>query len=314
MAADIPLPGSVYQDVLEEKFLLRAYAERWHAQTAGTIAPALSMASRNDLVAEAMQQLKPPHRQMFLDYLESLVAALPPGTDQAFPAFVVHRPPATTAELLATELLKAEHGSLWVAARQVISELQFRPVPRAFDAAQLCFKLGAYGHRSFVGLHQETKVHEATCVLLNAFVKLVRPSHCWSTLSINVDSRALPHRDPQNSGLSLVIGVSHFNGGSLWIEQAGGDCFEDIAGELVPGVCMPVSGQAVLFDARACLHSVREWSGGNRLTLIAYCIGQYNSLCCEHREQLLALGFQLPEGQSHTGCTCHILPSLVPGA
>ena len=77
MAADIPLPGSVYQDVLEEKFLLRAYAERWHAQTAGTIAPALSMASRNDLVAEAMQQLKPPHRQMFLDYLESLVAALP---------------------------------------------------------------------------------------------------------------------------------------------------------------------------------------------------------------------------------------------
>ena len=108
MAADIPLPGSVYQDVLEEKFLLRAYAERWHAQTAGTIAPALSMASRNDLVAEAMQQLKPPHRQMFLDYLESLVAALPPGTDQAFPAFVVHRPPATTAELLAIE------GRAWI--------------------------------------------------------------------------------------------------------------------------------------------------------------------------------------------------------
>ena len=99
----------------------------------------------------------------------------------------------------------------------------------------------------------------------------------------------------RNFGLSLVIGVSHFVDGSLWIEQDGGDCYEEYSGDMIPGVCMAVSGHAVLFDARACLHAVRPWTGGNRLTLLAYCIGQYGSLSRHQRAQLLALGFQLPD-------------------
>ena len=74
----------------------------------------------------------------------------------------------------------------------------------------------------------------------------------------------------------------------------GGRYFEEVGTSLVPGVLMPVSGNAVLFDARHCWHAVRQWSGGNRITLIAYCIGQHYSLAEAHRAQLLTLGFSPP--------------------
>ena len=254
----------------------------------------LSVESRTAMPGEELSSGAPAERDTpahrcadaFIDYMDALTAALPAGAECSFPTFVATKAPTTPAERVAQDILFTGQGSIWTAVRQVISELQFKPTPRALDDSQLCYRLGAYGHRSFVGLHQETSKHEATCVLLNAFVKLVRPSRQWTTLSVNVDSQASPHRDRQNFGLSLVIGVSHFVDGSLWIEQDGGDCYEEYSGDMIPGVCMAVSGHAVLFDARACLHAVRPWTGGNRLTLLAYSIGQYGSLSHHQRAQL----------------------------
>ena len=112
MAANIPLPGFVYQDLLEERLLLKAFAERWHDQTARALAPALTMASRNDLVLTALQQLQPPHKTAFIGYRDALTEALPAATDYSFPAFMATRAPTTSAERLAVEILVNGQGHL----------------------------------------------------------------------------------------------------------------------------------------------------------------------------------------------------------
>ena len=149
-------------------------------------------------------------------------------------------------------------------------------MPRVFDDSQLCYRLGAYGHRSFAGLHQETRTHEPTCVLLNDFVKLVFPSHKWTTLSVNVDSQASPHRDRQNFGLSLVNGVSHFATVTSGSNRLG------------------VTASRSLWGTSPGRVHGRQWSCCSFRCKGLLTCSSPGSLSSEHRAQLLALGFQPP--------------------
>ena len=298
MARVLPLPASLHCEILEDRLILRAFRERWMQQQGRDVYPAMTMLSRNDIIAEALRTLHHPYLRSFMMYVESLATALPGGDTTVYPAMpqkvYSSEGNATAAERTTTLLLAEGEGSMWNDVRKVIAELPFVPHRRSFDSAQLCFRLGAYGHRSFVGLHAATAQHSAVCTLLNAFIRMIHPGHEWTSLSVQVDSLAGPHRDYQNFGLNLVVGVSLFEQGQIWVEHEGGRYFEEVGTSLVPGILLPVSGSAVLFDARQCWHAVRQWSGGNRITLIAYCIGQHYSLAAAHRARLLALGFSPP--------------------
>ena len=223
IARVIPFPTSLHCEVLEERLILRAFRERWMQQQGSDIYPAMTMLSRNDIIAEALRTLHHPHLRSFLMYVESLAEALPGGDTTAYPAMpqavCSSEGNVTAAERAAMLLLAEGEGSIWHAVRQVITELPFAPHRRSFNSAQLCFRLGAYGHRSFVGLHAATAQHSAVCTLLNAFIRMIHPGHEWTSLSVQVDSLAGPHRDHQNYGLNLVVGVSLFEQGQLWIEH-----------------------------------------------------------------------------------------------
>ena len=57
---------------------------------------------------------------------------------------------------------------------------------------------------------------------------MIHPGHEWTSLSVQVDSLAGPHRDYQNFGLNLVVGVSLFEQGQIWMEHEGGRYFEEV--------------------------------------------------------------------------------------
>ena len=176
--------------------------------------------------------------------------------------------------------------------------LEYVPSKRK-DTTHLSFALGAYGHRSYTGLLQNTKCHPSVCLLLNGLVALLCPTLSWTTLTVNVDFEAPIHVDSGNAPLnSLVVGLSHFEIGGLWIcsgegEEAGND-YEEHHGKLLRGSTYAVSGEAVLFPARYAVHLVRPWQRGNRITLVAHAIGQHHHLQPEVRDLLTSLRFGLP--------------------
>ena len=131
MARVIPFPASLHCEVLEERLILRPFRERWMQQQGSDIYPAMTMLSRNDIIAEALRTLHHPYPlRSFLMYVESFAEALPGGDTTAYPAMpqavCSSEGNVTAAERAAMLLLAEGEGSIWHAVRQVITELPLR--------------------------------------------------------------------------------------------------------------------------------------------------------------------------------------------
>ena len=166
---------------------------------------------------------------------------------------------------------------------------------QASSLRQQVARLGAYGHHAFCGLTRSTHRHRATCLLLNRLIREVHPQHTWTSLVVTWNGAIHAHVDSQNARIrSLVVGMSHFRNGELWIATQDGVDFEEYAGQLVQGCLYQVSMNAILLPAATSPHSVRPSTAGDRVVLIAYTIGQHRSLSTRTREELFQLGFSVP--------------------
>ena len=138
-------------------------------------------------------------------------------------------------------------------------------------------------------------MHRSVCALLNGLVRKLCPEHRWTSLVVSLNSLVSPHVDAQNARLpSLLVGLSHYKGGQLWIQHEQGTDFEECGEKLLPGVAYTTSMNCILFPAATALHGVRPWSDGDRVVLAAFTIGQHRFLSPVERGVLLELGFQLP--------------------
>ena len=141
-----------------------------------------------------------------------------------------------------------------------------------------------------------TATHRSVCALLNGLVHKLHPAHQWTRLVISLNSQVGLHVDAQNARLpSLLVGLSHYKGGQLWVQTDAGADFEEFGEQLLPGHAYTTSMNCLLFPAATTLHGVRPWTEGDRVVLAAYAIGQHRFLSPAERGALLELGFQLPQ-------------------
>jgi hypothetical protein len=79
----------------------------------------------------------------------------------------------------------------------------------------------------------------------------------YTSITVNHNYRANPHRDKGNVGPSFLIGAGDYKGGTLRIYEG------DLSG------CHDISGRPLITDFSKALHGVEEFEG-NRFSLVYY--------------------------------------------
>ena len=223
-----------------------------------------------------------------------------------------------SSEAKAKELLSQDSLS-YEAVWQVVQEAglreqrtgrQEKAVDQSSHRVQIWI-LGMYCHGGISGLTNLTRHRPYLCRLLVKFMRQELPTLTFTTIALAIDATLKPHRDLANAKYSLagIIGLSNFEGGKLWIEDADGTVKRRVAADQVKtGILLDISQQAKIFDSR-------RWHGadkhrGVRATLTGYTARQLYNLDRDLVETLKILGFPLPpttkaEPASST-CSKHI--------
>ncbi|CAE7690466.1 Ovostatin [Symbiodinium sp. CCMP2592] len=320
MIHEVDLPPAVYADMLEGCLLhealhrlMRETPER--AERAERAVPSIaSIVDRNTLLLMARDLLDEESYVEFGYYADELCSSIQGKWDRVFPyappveeeeeRTLAGEPagtrrnahPASAAERVAVDHLGSIHGSYWGAVRDVVAKLPFTSANRScHERPGQVFFVGAYGHHRYTGLHASTLLLPSACKLLCAFIQYVCPKLQWTTIMVSRNTQLEPHVDAQNAALpSMIMGLSFFQGGQLWIKDPTGCHFEEVKGCLVPGQLLELSGRCYMVSTHVLPHSTRPWSEGDRYVLVAYAIGQHKSLKSVHRTALEDLGFRLP--------------------
>ena len=102
----------------------------------------------------------------------------------------------------------------------------------------------------------------------------------WSSLQFNKNTISDPHRDKNNVGLSAILLIGDYTGGSLCVP---GRSFKTPPGK---------SGIAAIIDGRE-LHQSEQFKG-TRYSVVAFVHSSCDALTDRDRSRLLSLGFQIP--------------------
>ena len=168
-----------------------------------------------------------------------------------------------------------------------------RSTPPRGGGCGTSFATGAFA-KVKVGLRSNVAVFPRATEALAAFVRQSAPAHKFTTIVVFDSVLTTPHRDQQNSFLpNLVVPVSSFTRGSIWVQSCNGPCTRLIDGATLQGVSLPVCDGPVLFDARRCVHLTDAWTG-RRVVLVAFSMSAIDKLSPEAAARLTSLQFALP--------------------
>ena len=157
----------------------------------------------------------------------------------------------------------------------------------------LVFVSGGYSQGGIVGLRQNCRMFPRSTQLFNKFIKEQAPDHCYAAFSLLHNVKAEVHKDLGNAQtMNLLIGVSQFVNGGLWVEASDGTHKMTIKDQDVFGTVHAVCNSTVLFDARNSWHATMPWTG-DRLVIAAYNPAFADNLPAQQRQQLRDLGFPL---------------------
>ena len=157
----------------------------------------------------------------------------------------------------------------------------------------LVFVSGGYSKGGLVGLRQNCRLFPRSTQLFNKFIKEQAPDHCYAAFSLLRNVKAEVHKDLGNAQtMNLLIGVSQFADGGLWVEASDGTHKMTVKDQDVFGTVHAVCNSTVLFDARNSWHATMPWTG-DRLVIDAYNPAFADNLPAQQRQQLCDLGFPL---------------------
>ena len=154
------------------------------------------------------------------------------------------------------------------------------------------FSFGVYKHGGVIGLHRNTNQFPCACKALNHLVHQVCPDFKYSSLAVHVNVKSGLHRDAQNrEGPNLIVPLSRFSGGALWVQSSEGVTTAANDPSLT-GKLIPISeGPAFLMDP-SVPHETRDWTG-TRVVLIAYSVLGGERLASDMAAVIEPLGFSL---------------------
>ena len=235
-----------------------------------------------------------------LDQLRGLPSVRELMPDAEIPEYERARPtpPALKepAERLAQHLLKAE----FVSRADLVRLLRMLPghrAPRGEPGLHTkCFFTGLFAHGGVVGFRSAVGEYPLTTRVLCKFVRGLLPGLRFSSIGLMRNMRADAHVDSHNAEEepNMLLGLTRFSGGGLWIAGEGGTEFRSVKGRLVPGRIVNVGDRPVLFDPHRP-HCTEPWKG-SRYVLVTYCVRGLQKLSESQRAAAKDLGLSLPEG------------------
>ena len=220
------------------------------------------------------------------------------------PWLVNLEPPVHGAELMAHTALRRG----WVDSDTLNRMLQLLPgraQPRNAQAATDTgmatapkqFIAGAFVYGGQAGVMRNTLLYPWTCIALVSLANLLVAGRHYSSFSLSRNVLSRPHTDLNNdrSTLNIIVPLTRWSGGELWIEAPDGNS------QLLPsglrGKKLPITSPFLLFDG-ADLHATCPWEG-MRLTLVLYHVRNSSWLTPGSDRLLRRFGFQLlPRGAS----------------
>ena len=210
-------------------------------------------------------------------------------------ARVTHDPEKRARQILRHESISSE-DALEI-FRRLPKEVSSRS--SGLRGGEASFSAGVFVHGGVVGLRKNCELFPTAVQVLTGLLRSIRPGFVFSSLAVNQNIKTLPHFDRNNlsSEPNLVVALSRFRRGGIWIETLGGSVEVVHRNQVRVGEVLDVSSHPVLVDARR-LHCTMGWRG-SRIVLIGFTVRGTEKLSSAQRAEALSLGFVLPpEGGS----------------
>ena len=161
--------------------------------------------------------------------------------------------------------------------------------------------LGAYTHGGTQGLTQATQDRPWLASLVAKVMNHKAVGETYTSIMLLVDAEAPVHIDRFNKGKNIVLPLKlPQHGGGLFVELCPGDhvtgkveIYQDGSTQVAGQVLSLKEGEPVAFNPKA-KHATQPWTRGHRVVLAAFTTGGYAKLSGTEREQLSALGYDMP--------------------
>ena len=180
-------------------------------------------------------------------------------------------------------------------------------LPTVSAAGHEVFVFGLYCHGADVGITRRTEEHPELVLYLNGFMRFHGGSGAWSSIAVNDNVRAKPHRDHNNAPNSSnqIIGIGNYKGGELWLEirHEEVDRFKNVewvisdSGDRIPGHPRNCHHRLLQFSPDL-LHFTLPWQG-NRVCITSYLNKATSVLSASERKLLVNLGFRVQNELSY---------------
>ncbi|CAE7835829.1 unnamed protein product [Symbiodinium sp. CCMP2592] len=200
------------------------------------------------------------------------------------------------AEQFAQDVLSSGEPVTASCIERLFSLLPSRLDERFGSESGRSFVAGVFRHGGVVGLTNTCRSFPQSVILAISWAvqhggsKLTDFTFCSISLNLNVKTEV--HRDVNNDDAdNLVLGVTDFSGGHIWVQSESGSHALPVNGSLVPGDLYDVAAAPVRFYARKRLHCTMPWTGV-RLVLILFSGGDATQLPSLDFEHLKSLGFR----------------------
>ena len=99
-------------------------------------------------------------------------------------------------------------------------------------------------------------------------------------MRLYLNRKTAMHRDSSNAALpNIVVAVSSFQGGGIWVEDSQGTDVQEVAGSPVNGIVHDLS-RPLKFDAHARYRCTMPWEG-DRLVAVAFGVAKLHAFALE---------------------------------
>ncbi|CAE7939385.1 unnamed protein product [Symbiodinium necroappetens] len=195
------------------------------------------------------------------------------------------------AEAIAQELVAKKAPLLREEILQLAFYLPNQGQHKAAGERGSAFFAGAYRHGGITRLRSSYRSWPWSIQAVTRYIQQKVPGNVFTSFAILYDQEAKPHRDSGNEATpNVVIKLSDFHGGGLWIEDPLGQDPQDIDGRTIQGTNTEFEQDTIVFNAKEALHMMLPWEG-TRVVLAVYSVQDVDRIPADEFEQLLQLGF-----------------------
>ncbi|CAE7240501.1 unnamed protein product [Symbiodinium sp. CCMP2592] len=161
--------------------------------------------------------------------------------------------------------------------------------------------LGAYQHGGITSITVATERFSHEIELVTSLLKIDHPGKVFTSVALVKNATMPLHKDAFNlkSTVNLVSPLKVSKGSCVWQEMKPGDEFYGkykamwLKEKEVPGQLFSVEKPTTVRPDR--LHAPLRGEDGDRVVIIGYTVSKWEKLYDHHSEDLMDLGFELPE-------------------